>query len=256
MRGNSESDVVAALRLRVARLEGHASRQENPAILCTGISGIDTALPAGGLPCGALHELAGRGPEVEHGAAAALFAARWLARPAGPVLWVLGRHDLFAPALAEAGLAMGRVLFVEAGRRVLLAMEEGLGQQGLSGVVAELEGRLTLTASRRLQLAAETSGVPALVIRRSRRFDDPALAEPSAAVTRWRIACLPSGPPIPHAPDVPGLGPARWQLDLVRCRGGQPRSWVVEAGDAARGFRVVSELGNRPPAPAWRRAAG
>src|SRR4051794_23071241 len=45
----------------------------------------------------------------------------------------------------------------------------------------------------RLQLAAEESAVPALVIRRWRNDSERALAdEPTAAVTRWRISALPS----------------------------------------------------------------
>lgn len=42
-------------------------------------------------------------------------------------------------------------------------MEEGLRHRGLAGVVGELT-RLTLTPSRRLQLAAEASSVTALVV--------------------------------------------------------------------------------------------
>jgi protein ImuA len=116
---------------------------------------------------------------------------------------------------------------------------------------------LGLTASRRLQLAAEASGVVAFALRRSRKHDDPALAEPSAAVTRWRIAALPSGPPLPHAPDVPGLAQGRWRLDLVRCRGGEARSWTVERCDAAGRLGVVADLadGQAAPAPPRRHAA-
>ena len=58
----------------------------------------------------------------------------------------------------------------------------------------------------------------AILLRRSNGFDDPVLNEPTAAATRWRIAALPS----PPAPDAPGLGRARWRLDLTRCRSGEP----------------------------------
>lgn len=50
---------------------------------------------------------------------------------------------------------------------------------------------------------------------RSRRFDDPRLLEPNAATTRWRVAPLPSPPPVPDAPSVPGLARAVWRLDLI-----------------------------------------
>ncbi len=224
--------------------------------LAFGHPGLDGHLPGGGLALGALHEVGGTGPDVEHGAAAALFAAGVLARLPGLVLWVVERHDLFAPGLAAAGLHPARVLYAEAGRStsVLLVMEEGLRAPGLAGVVGEVSGRLTLTASRRLQLAAEASGALAFALRRSRKHDDPALAEPSAAVTRWRVGALPSGPVLPHAPDVPGLARARWRLDLVRCRGGEARSWMVEACDAQGRLGVVAELEHGQVAPERRRA--
>lgn len=64
------------------------------------------------------------------------------------------RPDLFAPALAQAGLHHNRVIYVEADRDedVLTNFEEGLRFGGLGAVVAELV-RLPMTASRRLQLA-------------------------------------------------------------------------------------------------------
>ena len=97
----------------------------------------------------------------------------------GRVLWCLTRQDLFAPALAQAGLVPDRVIYVEAGdeKSVLICFEEGLRHGGLGAVVAEV-ARLSMTASRRLQLAAEGSGTLGLAIRRWRR---PAEAADSAS---------------------------------------------------------------------------
>ena len=120
-------------------------------------------------------------------------------------------------------------MFVDA---VLLAMEEALRHPDIAGVVCELEGRLDLVTSRRLQLAAEGSQVLGFLIRRSRRFNDPVLAQPSAAVTRWRIGTVRSSAALPHAPDVLGLHRPLWRLELLRCRGGEGASWIVEGGDA------------------------
>ena len=216
-----------------------------------GVPAIDNLLPGSGLDS-ALHEIAGTGPETEYGAAAALFIAGILARRAGPILWVEERPGLYPPALSGAGLSPERVIYLEAGRNVLAAMEEGLCARSLAGVVGETSTRVTLTASRRLQLAAEASGVPAFLLRRSRSFDDPLHAEPNAAETRWRI----SPPPVSHAPGVPGLARAVWRLDLVRCRGGEAASWIVEACDAQGRLRLVSDLSDRSVAEDRRRAAG
>ena len=244
---------LATLRARIARLE----RRPAPHAAASwrfGVAAIDQHLPGGGLLPGALHEVAGEGTDIEQGAAASLFLAGLLARRRGPVLWAVMRADLFAPALHAAGLHPDRVVFAEAGQDGLLVMEEALRHPGLAGVVGEV-GRMGLTASRRLQLAAEASGVTAFALRRFHHASDPALAEPNAAVTRWRVAARPSPPPLPHAPEVPGLARARWQLDLVRCRGGAPATWTVEACDAQGRLTLATDLSHRQDAP-LRYAAG
>ena len=128
-------------------------------------------------------------------------------------------------------------------------MEEGLRHGSFAGIVGEAR-RLDATAARRLQLAAESTGVMAFALRRSRRAKDPALTAPMAAATRWRIARLPSGPPLPQAPWVPGLAPALWRLDLIRCRGADPASWTVEACDATGHLRLAAALADRSVAAA------
>jgi protein ImuA len=148
------------------------------------------------------------------------------------------------------------VIYLQAGRHVLPTMEEGLRSTGLAGVVAETTARVTLTASRRLHLAAEAAGNPRFLLRRPRSVDDPRLAEMNAAVTRWRITSLPSPPPVLRAADVPGLARAVWRLDLIRCRGGEPATWIVEACDAQGHLRLVSDVSDRSIAEDQRRAAG
>src|ERR671912_1841211 len=177
---------LSELRERIERLE-HGRRPR--AVLPFRVRELDQCLPAGGLALGGLHEVMQAGAASEHAASATLFAAGILARNKGPVLWCLRRRDLFAPALAAVGLHPDRVIYAETRREpeVLAAMEEGLRQKGLVGVVGEV-ARLGLTASRRLQLAAEESGVPALILRRWQNDAERASAgEATAAVTRWRV---------------------------------------------------------------------
>src|SRR5258708_27587719 len=105
--------IVEDLRERIQRLEGATGRPRS--VLPFGIKAIDRHLPGGGLALGALHEVAGGGNGATDGAAAALFTAGIAARTRGQVLWCVARQDLFAPAIAQAGLLPDRVIYVDAG---------------------------------------------------------------------------------------------------------------------------------------------
>ena len=234
---------IEELRARIRRLEGTAGRRR--LVLPFGIKAIDQRLPGGGLALGALHEVAGGGNGAIDGTTAALFAAGIAVRTRGKVLWCLTRPDLFAPALAQAGLVPDRVIYVEAGdeKSVLICFEEGLRHGGLGAVVAEV-ARLSMTASRRLQLAAESSGTIGLAIRRWRRPAEAAdFGQPTASVTRWRVTVLPATP-LP----VPGVGRPRWQLELIRCRAGDSADFEVEACDAKGRLALLSNLVHGPTA--------
>ena len=159
---------LESLRVQVRQIEGRNRRATT--VLPFGVAAVDSRLPGGGLPRGALHEVAGGGNGAIDGAAAALFASGIAARTRGKVLWCVTRPDLFAPALAQAGLKADRVVYLEGGdeKTVLACFEEGLRHGGLGAVVAEV-ARMTMTASRRLQLAAEGSGTIGIALRRWRR---------------------------------------------------------------------------------------
>ncbi|MFF0952155.1 ImuA family protein [Rhizobium leguminosarum] len=237
MHDHAINPVIAELRERIERLEGAAVRGRE--VLPFDLPSIDSRLPGGGLVLGALHEVAGGGNGAIDGAAAALFAGAIGARSKGKVLWCVTRPDLFAPALAQVGLLPGRVIYVEADneKALLSCMEEGLRHGGLGAVVGEL-ARLSMTASRRLQLAAESSGTIGIVIRRWRRQTEASdFGQPTASVTRWRVSVLPSSP-VP----VPGVGRARWLLELIRCRAGESADFEVEAPDDKGRIALPSDV--------------
>lgn len=241
MTTNAISPAITELRERIARLEGGNVRDR--VVIPFGVAAIDRVLPGGGLALASLHEVAGGGNGAIDGAAAALFAAGIAGRTIGKVLWCVTRQDLFAPAIAQAGLSPGRVIYVEAGdeKAVLACFEEGLRHGGLGAVVAEV-AKLSMTASRRLQLAAESSGTIGIAIRRWRRQADTTdFGQPTASVTRWRVSVLPSVP-LP----VPGVGRARWQLELIRCRAGESADFEVEACDAKGRIALSSAVVDRP----------
>ncbi|MFZ2007778.1 MAG: damage-inducible protein [Stellaceae bacterium] len=258
------------LQERIRRIEQpNASRH---GVLPFGSAALDRALPGGGLALGAMHEILGAGPDEEDGAAAAGFVAGIAGRlgsglPGRLVLWCLKQRDLYGPGLEAHGLDPARIVVVCAARDddLLWALEEGLrtpdSPGGIAAVVGEI-GRLPMVAGRRLQLAAERSGIPAFLLRRWRTGAEAASERPrpSAAMTRWRIAPLPS---LPKAGE-PGIGRPCWRVELLRCRGAEAAdlSWNLEVADESGVVRLPDELADRPAAPrrpaaeprTWRKA--
>ena len=240
--GLARRAVLERLRARLARLE--AVGRSGGAVMPLGLPGIDRALPGGGLARGCLHELCGA---PDRGAALG-FATALLGRlmvDGGHVVWIGPRDELFAPGLAELGLAPERLIMVRARARDarLWAFEEALRSPGLAAALAEVD-RLSLTESRRLQLAAEAKGVSALLLRPL-----GAGATPSAAATRWRIEAAPGAAGRAGRP----FGPPHWRVALLRTRGGRTGSWQIawrREGwhESADPLAVAAEPGDRSPA--------
>ena len=256
--------VLPMLRDQVRRLERPAATAHG--VLPFGAAAIDRALPGGGLARGALHEVLGAGGDGEDGALAAAFVAGILARLVtavdGIVLWCLARPDLHGAGLAACGLDPARLMLVRTARdsELLWAMEEGLRTSGVAAVVGEV-GAFPAVASRRLQLAAERSGVTAFVLRRWCNGGQAARERnlPNAAATRWQIAALPSRPVTRFREGGDsragsGIGHPCWRVELLRCRGGEPAGWDVEVRegkmvDATDIVSLAEALADRPMAP-------
>jgi protein ImuA len=218
--------VLADLRERISSIQGEGAKKTGCLPFC--VEAIDGILPGGGLAHGALHEFAGGGSGTVDGAAAALFAAGIAARTKGPIVWCLTRPDLFFPALAQAGLHPGRVIFVESDKEedVAANMEEALSYGGCGAVVGEMV-RLPMVVSRRLQLVAERTGTIALAVRRWRRQTEANdFGQPTASTTRWRVSVMPS-----EELPAPGVGRPRWFLELMRSRAGECKEFCVGACD-------------------------
>jgi protein ImuA len=220
------ADELAALREAVARV----AAARGP-VLPFGIGALDHSLAGGGLDGAGLHEIAGASASWSDDAAATLFvagiAARFAAAPDVSVLWALTRFDLYAPALEQAGLGPDSILYAQGkdDRDLLMMCEDALRDGALACVVAEVKAA-DQTATRRLQLAASEGKTPMLLYRRYRRYGQCPLADPSLAMTRWRISVLPSA-----RLATPGVGRGRWGVELVRQRGGPPFSLELEACD-------------------------
>ena len=233
--GSTRSDVLAALRERIR----HIDRAPEKRVLSFGIAAVDDALPAQGLACNGLHEIFG-----ESAARLGFVAALLGLQPSrDPVLWCrLGDGVVpHGPGLAAFGLAPERLILVHARREaeLLWVMEEALRCRRLTAVLGENVAP-SFTAGRRLQLAAETGGTPAFTL-----LSPSARSPPSVALTRWRIATLPTRPEMPGC-----IGPPRWQVSLTRCRGGGRGEWMLEWDDEALRLDLVATLGDRSLAAA------
>jgi protein ImuA len=273
-----ERPAIAALRARIRALEhggghgggcgdgGHgdglsgAGAASRP-VLALGAEALDAGLPGGGLALSGLHEVAGARDEWDDGAATGFCLAllgRVAASRPGPLLWVARRPDLYAPGLLALGLDPGRLVLAHArdDGEALWAMEEGLrAPVAVVGEVAEPDD----VAGRRLQLAAEAAGRPCFLLRR-RLHAARRTGAANSALSRWRVAALPSSSLTTLSGAAAGWpGRPRWRVELLRCRGAGPRTFVMEWDDAAGDFALVAGLRGGAPAAdaaAAARAAG
>ena len=243
---HKKNDAFAALKDRIRQIErggGPGAQAEGRALPLLPV--IDQLWPEQGIPLGCLYEARGDGRPAGFGALTAFGAA--LAGRLGQTLWCgrFGGLDVYGPGLAQVGLHPSRLILAAASSDadILACMEEGLRHPVLACVIGEV-GKISLTASRRLQLAAEKSGVTALVLRTPSR-NAATETEPLTAAGRWKITVLPSAP---H--EIPEAGRARWQLELLQSRSGATGQWIVEAPDAQGHLRLSSALAHgRAAAP-------
>ena len=238
-----------------------------PAILCnrvtpeplrlhaSGIVPLDTALN-GGLAHGRIHEF--YAAEADDGPAVAGFAVGLALRMAAgkTILWLRSRRALTqggvlqANGWAEFGGAPDACLFglVADDKALLRAAGDALRYVSLGAVVLESCGKmrdLDLTASRRLALAAEKSGVPLLLL----RID--AEPVPSAAQTRWRVGAAPSCALPGHAPGAPA-----YTIELLRQKAGPSGLHLQLEWDRDRFmFREAPHSGDMVSVPVCRPAA-
>jgi len=243
------------LREQVRRLErGHSAQPAGQAAKPLGLPAIDALLPDGGLLTSALHEVeAGPAPSgrvAAHDGAALGFTAFLMSRfSGGTLLWCRQRSGAFDAPPYAAALSVwfdpARLLMVTARREedLFWAMEEGLRCPGIAAVLGETRAA-DPTAGRRLSLAAEKSGVPALLLR-----PQPGPAQ-SVCATRWRVASAPSRE----------LG-ARWRVELRRNRFGTPSaaeiaSWLVEWSDETHSLSLVPQALDGPAGADLERLAG
>lgn len=260
---------LAGLREELRRIERSGWSERAGKSIALGLPEIDGLLSdqtSPGLRTGCLHEFAGEGAEA--------FAAILSGRLKGPVLWcadALAGSELYPPGLAAFGLDYRRLIVVRCRkpREVLAAMEDGLRCRVLAAVVGELSAAVDLTASRRLQLAAESSGVTGFLVQSAWRDQisksPPAgrrkvagaeryglemqAKAPSAAFSRWSADAARN--------KDSAASSMTWRLSLHRCRNGGSGAWTVKWDAKAYRFSLVAETadGQADP-PARQRLVG
>src|SRR6195952_702094 len=221
----ARTTALASLRGSIERIEAHTDASA-PARVALGHADADAALQ-GGLALAAVHEVfadAGRQSAAATGFIAGL-AGRVSARR--PLVWV--RQDfceidsgaLSMSGLCELGLDPRLVVTVRAADAdaALRTAADALACDALGAVVLEVWGQarqLDLVASRKLTLAAQMSGVTALLLRVG------AEPQPSTAETRWIVRAAHS------PPSVSAWGAPVFDAQLVRNRHGPVGRWIME----------------------------
>jgi protein ImuA len=275
-------ELYARIRHLGASRPPKVAAEDQKSLFSTGVEAFDHALPWGGLPRAGLHEIIA----ADSGVAAGGFCAALLGRlieasrsemgEPGTALWCRRGRGLYGPGLAPFGLDPDRLIIVH-GRSdtdLFWAMEEALRSGALVGVLGEIRA-VHPTALRRLQLAAESHGTMALLLR-PQKTGEQTRELPASTITRWRVGVTPGG--MTTATNAAALGPmlrdvrCRWQVELVRCKSGiagfgmlrqeagkagmaarglagWPANWLVEC-DETGGLAVAPELRHRSADPA------
>lgn len=196
------------LNLHVWRGRGHFARPAIP----TGCADLDSRLPGGGWPQGAITEVFldryGIGEvtllipalaSLTHSAAPE--AKKWIA-------WIAPPFIPYAPALEQRGVNVERLLMIHpaaSGKNGLWATEQSIRSGSSSGVLAWLP-QVDAVALRRLQLAAEERNCWTVLFR---PLD--ALQNRSPAALRIKLS----------------REAAALAVEICKCRGGQPGTVTV-----------------------------
>ena len=204
-----------------------AGLADTPAI-ATGFDALDRYLPGGGWPLAGISEIFvehyGLGelrvlmPALAALSRCAVDSRQW-------IVWIAPPFVPYAPALAHHGVDLRRILLVHPrkgsdprgsdpkGRQkgsdpdALWAVEQAIRSQSSAATLAWVR-EADVTALRRLQLGAEAHRCWTVLFR-----PPEAIGRSSPAALRFRL--------------LPGGGPAGIRIDIQKCRGRKPRSFLL-----------------------------
>jgi protein ImuA len=192
---HASNAVLSDLREKIGNLEGAPRRFAQTVPVC---ESINDALPGCGLPLGCVHEVKGNPASVI--AFAGLLSAR-IPRQ-GAVFYIEPQRSFYPLGLLPYGVNLQQWVHVRARRQrdLVWTVLEALRCPQVNAVLAALQ-TADLTFSRRLQLAAESSGATGFLF-----------GNMASAITRWRVSSLRN---------------SVWSLELLYSRGGRPGTWNV-----------------------------
>ncbi len=194
------ADILADAR--VWKLKDASAAPARP-VWSTGKSSLDARLPGGGWPTASLIEVllddTGLG-EVQLFLPALVESQRGGEAPW--LVWIAPPHEPYAPALAQQGIELGRLLIVRppSATEALWAAEQALASGVCAAVFLWLKGTDDRWL-RRLKLAAEAGGALGVLFRPGRHRFESSPASLRLAVSR---------------------GGDELRLDLLKVQGGRP----------------------------------
>jgi protein ImuA len=233
--------------MRIPGLSAVSGAFPEGARIALGPAGLDRAL-AGGLCPRRLHEIV-PATVFQLGAAAGFaLGLAALSRRTGAIVWI--QQGLaaaeggapYGPGAALFDIAPSRFLLVRTAtpKDALWAMEESLRCPGVAVAITELSGAgeaADLTATRRLNLVAESRGVLPLLLRHH------SLRGTSACATRWVVRSAPGS-----GDGLGGIGRTGFALNLAKNQRGICGDWHVEWNPNERHFRAALPVAVVAPA--------
>ena len=215
----------------------------------TGLEALDALAPNRCFARGAVHEILTNPSNGESKFFASILARAAINSPRTtgilPVpsthvlVWCDPEQQLYPPALVNLGFDLSRVFLLhpQTPADEMWAISESLRCKSVGAVIASPK-RLTRIEARRLQLAAETGGSVAILLRHTDK--DSSIY---AAATRWLVAPAPGERTI-----------MRWKIQLLHGHGGRIGSSVyLENCRETHHVRALEKLADRqtqtPAAP-------
>ena len=199
------ADLLADARVWKLK-DASASLPPSRPVWSTGRSALDARLPGGGWPTASLVEVlletSGLG-EVQLFLPALVACQRRSDGESPPwLVWIAPPHEPYAPALAQQGIELGRLLVVRppSATEALWAAEQALSSGVCAAVLLWLQGTDDRWL-RRLKLAAEAGGALGVLFRPERHRFESSPASLRVVLTR---------------------GEHDTQLELIKVQGGRP----------------------------------